>query len=560
MSNSVSLFNGGTVNNSGKLILGDSNSGAFYTLWNTSIFNNYTGAEISTLRGVYNLSGTFSNSAKLTINTTGGIIQKGIVNNAVFENKAGGDILINNVVYQGISNEGGTFTNSAKLSIDGYFSSSQSGLTSINNQALFNNNGAGEISIKGSTSRGIYITSSGTFTNAAKVICNQVASYQNDALQIFGDFINNTCGQVIINKGKLSVLGGGTYTNGGLTNTVDEINNVGTFANGAGGVLKYYSFIGNGIQQVFGSTIINDTPQPIFSHYGVYDGTVDGIFKNELATISAGSFTYPNSFNPNSSLREGEQTLYVKITPTGGACYYIVPFIYNYVPPVVPKIKVRLGYYNIINGSTTTSTFIGTNFGDQFFPSGSISKVFTILNDGTAVLDLTGSPRVTITGSQDFSVSFQPNSPVNPSNTTTFRIVFDPSSLGLKSAVVNIDNNDADNNPFTFAIAGTGTEVCEAVSNAAGLITWTGQKNNDWNNTCNWSPNGVPTAANDVKIRHTVNSPIITDGSAVARSIELEYSTTFTIATTGHLTVNGYKRFAKNYFSQEVAIFNRLLS
>ena len=40
----------------------------------------------------------------------------------------------------------------------------------------------------------------------------------------------------------------------------------------------------------------------------------------------------------------------------------------------------------------------------------------------------------------------------------TFTISFDPTSAGLKTAAVNIANNDCDENPYDFAIQGTGVE------------------------------------------------------------------------------------------------------
>ena len=42
------------------------------------------------------------------------------------------------------------------------------------------------------------------------------------------------------------------------------------------------------------------------------------------------------------------------------------------------------------------------------------------------------------------------------SRTTTFTVHFDPSATGLRSATISIDNDDADENPYDFAIQGTG--------------------------------------------------------------------------------------------------------
>ena len=55
-----------------------------------------------------------------------------------------------------------------------------------------------------------------------------------------------------------------------------------------------------------------------------------------------------------------------------------------------------------------------------------------------------------------FTVGTQPASPVAPAGTTTFTITFTPASLGAKTATVTIANDDADENPYTFTLTGTG--------------------------------------------------------------------------------------------------------
>ena len=93
-----------------------------------------------------------------------------------------------------------------------------------------------------------------------------------------------------------------------------------------------------------------------------------------------------------------------------------------------------------------------------------MSHTFTILNSGSAELNLTGSPIVSISGSHasDFSVTTQPTSPVAASGgSTTFTIEFAPSAIGLRAATVSIANDDADENPYTFAIQGTGSGQAE---------------------------------------------------------------------------------------------------
>ncbi len=88
------------------------------------------------------------------------------------------------------------------------------------------------------------------------------------------------------------------------------------------------------------------------------------------------------------------------------------------------------------------------------FP-GTVVRTFTITNTGVDPLTISG---VTITGpnASDFSVTTPPASTVAPSGSTTFQITFNPSTDGVKDATVEIANDDVDENPYTFAIRGTG--------------------------------------------------------------------------------------------------------
>jgi hypothetical protein len=104
---------------------------------------------------------------------------------------------------------------------------------------------------------------------------------------------------------------------------------------------------------------------------------------------------------------------------------------------------------NLVNDAVTNdfgSLAVGTN----------TSHTFTITNTGTA--DLTGLV-ITMAGvdAAMFSVTTNPAASVSPGGTTTFTVRFAPVSPGVKTAALNIANNDINNNPFTIALTGTGT-------------------------------------------------------------------------------------------------------
>jgi hypothetical protein len=86
------------------------------------------------------------------------------------------------------------------------------------------------------------------------------------------------------------------------------------------------------------------------------------------------------------------------------------------------------------------------------------SLTFTIANSGSGTLELGGSPRVAIsgTGASSFSVPAQPSSSIGPGGTASFVVRFAPTSVGRKDAVITIQNNDSNEDPYTFGLSGMG--------------------------------------------------------------------------------------------------------
>jgi hypothetical protein len=124
-----------------------------------------------------------------------------------------------------------------------------------------------------------------------------------------------------------------------------------------------------------------------------------------------------------------------------------------------PEIDVRGNGVSIADGDTTPSATDHTDFGSVHVATGTADRTFTIRNEGNGSLNLTDTPIVSISGAQsgDFSVSVVPTTPVAASGQTTFTARFDPSATGLRQATVSIANDDSDENPYDFAIQGTGT-------------------------------------------------------------------------------------------------------
>jgi hypothetical protein len=124
-----------------------------------------------------------------------------------------------------------------------------------------------------------------------------------------------------------------------------------------------------------------------------------------------------------------------------------------------PEIDVQGNGASIVKGDVTPNNNDLTAFGTVSATGGSFVHTFTILNNGSADLTLSGSPKVIISGTNaaDFTVNVLPASPVTAGSNTTFQITFDPTTNGVRTATVSITNNDTDEGTYTFTINGTGT-------------------------------------------------------------------------------------------------------
>jgi Carboxypeptidase regulatory-like domain/Domain of unknown function (DUF4214) len=133
---------------------------------------------------------------------------------------------------------------------------------------------------------------------------------------------------------------------------------------------------------------------------------------------------------------------------------------------VAPEITVAgNGTIDIADGDTTPTLADGTDFGIANTAGGTVVHTFTIQNIGATPLTV-GLPTTTGPNAGDFSVTMAPTSPVAPAGSTTFQVTFDPSASGPRTATLTFANNDPDENPFDFTIAGTGTNgsaSCPAV-------------------------------------------------------------------------------------------------
>ncbi|MFT5882647.1 MAG: hypothetical protein ACI9FG_001154, partial [Crocinitomicaceae bacterium] len=124
-----------------------------------------------------------------------------------------------------------------------------------------------------------------------------------------------------------------------------------------------------------------------------------------------------------------------------------------------PEVSISANSQPIQDGSTGPQLENHTSFGGGEINLDSLSRTFTIRNDGSSDLTLTGPTVVTLSGvgAGDYSVSSQPGSGVlAPATDTTFTIQFSPTEVGTRVAEVSLTSDDADEAVFTFALSGEG--------------------------------------------------------------------------------------------------------
>jgi hypothetical protein len=253
-STTSALWNTGenaTFTNAAKITIGANHSVGFRGIENSATFQNNSGGEIridrSTGFGLWHLSSTFTNAAKIIFGANQSVGLAGIRNDATFQNNSGGEIRIDRSTGGGLFNAGpnAAFTNAAKISIGINHSAGQVG---IENYAIFQNNSGGEIRIDRTSFNGLFNTgSNGAFTNAAKIIIGAGAAAGNTGLRNEAGFNNNPGGEISIDR--TSTTGfwnrSGTFTNAAKITLganqsvgVDGLFNQGTFNNNSGGEIR----------------------------------------------------------------------------------------------------------------------------------------------------------------------------------------------------------------------------------------------------------------------------------------------------------------------------------
>ncbi|MBN1779736.1 choice-of-anchor D domain-containing protein [bacterium] len=219
-----------------------------------------------------------------------------------------------------------------------------------------------------------------------------------------------------------------------------------------------------------GTSDLSLTGTPVVQITGTHASDFTVTQQPASGTVTAGgSVTFEVTFDPgNTGLREAEIIVYSSDSDEG---------TYNFsiqgTGTAGPEMDVQGKGVSIADGDVTPSTADDTNFGTVNIDIGSVSRTFTIINTGNSDLSLTGSPIVSLSTGNDFTVSVQPASSTVTSGggSVTFVISFNPASVGAQTAIVTIANTDADENPYTFTVGGTGVTEPEmdVLGNGTGI-------------------------------------------------------------------------------------------
>lgn len=121
------------------------------------------------------------------------------------------------------------------------------------------------------------------------------------------------------------------------------------------------------------------------------------------------------------------------------------------VAPSLCEIDVQRNSSSIPNGNTDAlgNRAIGVAF----------NLTYTILNTGSAALNLTGTPMIDIPSISvtncTASVTATPTTPIAAAGSTTFTIQCTPGAAGPFGFGIRIENNDSNENPYNIIVSGT---------------------------------------------------------------------------------------------------------
>ncbi|MDO9276265.1 MAG: LamG-like jellyroll fold domain-containing protein [Lutibacter sp.] len=160
-------------------------------------------------------------------------------------------------------------------------------------------------------------------------------------------------------------------------------------------------------------------------------------------TTSSNPYTF-NVPNGNTQLR-----IRIRAISSSSTEYFYIDniLIKGFIP--VPEINLLGNGTSIVNGDILPSITDFTDFGSTSLSS-PLTRTFTVQNTGSANLTVSN---IALSNTTDFLITGTPYvSPISAGGSTTFTVTFNALTIGTKTSVVTVSNNDSDEPSYQFTI------------------------------------------------------------------------------------------------------------
>lgn len=339
-------------------------------------------------------------------------------------------------------------------------------------------------------------------TTAQLFIFNSDSDEDPYFFSITGEAILNPNPEIDVTGNGISIIGNGTNT----PNTSDGTD-FGSVSSGNSSDEQIFVIQNQGGQPLSLSSIITTNPEFAITTSPTIPSSIP----------AGGSANLGITFNAGTA---GVRTATLFISNGDGDenPYQINLRAISVLPP--PEINVTGNGITIIGNATNTpNASDGTDFGQVNISTSSNEQLFVIQNTGTSPLSVNPS----FTTNPAFTISTPASSSISPGGTTTIGITFNaPATAGVVNAVLLINNDDPDENPYQINL------TAEAVISSNPEINVTG--------------NGISIVGN------ATNTPNASDGTDFG-DVTISTSSSeqlFVIQNTGSSALNVNPSFTTN--------------
>ena len=243
----------------------------------------------------------------------------------------------------------------------------------------------------------------------------------------------------------------------------------------------------------------------------------------------------PVGFGTNFTTPVISSTTTYYVEAVNGSCVS-TPRVAVVATVIYPEIDIQGNATSIPDGSAVPTATNWTDFGATVS-----TRTFTIRNTGVGVLTL-GAMTFSGTNASDFTITTPPSSTIASGSSTTFVVTFNPAAAGVRNATLTIDNTDADENPYDFAVRGTGVarEIDIRGNNVTIADGDATPSTADWTDFSTVASSRTFTIYNTGNVVLTVGTPVISGLNASdfvvttppAATVGAYGSTTFTVTFT----------------------------